>query len=106
MTAFAQTALLGAAPLTSILPGGVNDPKWLDNPALTKQFVPAIIDTLLMMGFATLFTVLIGLPLGLLLVQTGRTASRRIGPSTRRRPRSSTSSAPSPSSSASSSSSP
>ncbi|MCF2711408.1 ABC transporter permease [Schaalia hyovaginalis] len=58
--------------MTSILPGGVNDPKWLDNPALTKQFVPAIIDTLLMMGFATLFTVLIGLPLGLLLVQTGK----------------------------------
>lgn len=72
MTAFAQTGLFGAAPLTSILPGGVNDPKWLDNPALTKQFVPAIIDTLLMMGFATLFTVLIGLPLGLLLVQTGK----------------------------------
>lgn len=72
MTAFAQTGLLGAAPLMSILPGGVNDPKWLDNPALTKQFVPAIIDTLLMMGFATLFTVLIGLPLGLLLVQTGK----------------------------------
>ncbi|MCI6557963.1 MULTISPECIES: methionine ABC transporter permease [Schaalia] len=72
MTAFAQTGLLGAARLTSILPGGVNDPKWLDNPALTKQFVPAIIDTLLMMGFATLFTVLIGLPLGLLLVQTGK----------------------------------
>ena len=72
MTAFAQTGLLGAAPLTSILPGGVNDTKWLDNPALTKQFVPAIIDTLLMMGFATLFTVLIGLPLGLLLVQTGK----------------------------------
>lgn len=57
---------------TSLLPGGVNDPKWLDNPALTKQFVPAIIDTLLMMGFSTLFTVLIGLPLGLLLVQTGK----------------------------------
>lgn len=72
MTAFAQTGLLGAARLTSILPGGVNDPKWLDNPALTKQFLPAIIDTLLMMGFATLFTVLIGLPLGLLLVQTGK----------------------------------
>lgn len=49
---------------------GINDPKWLDNPALTKQFLPAIADTLLMVGFSTLFTVLIGLPLGLLLVQT------------------------------------
>ncbi len=76
MTAFIQTtlqsALVNSEHLRSILPGGVNDPKWLDNPALTKQFVPAIIDTLLMMSFATLFTVLIGLPLGLLLVQTGK----------------------------------
>ena len=55
-----------------LLPAGKNDPTWLDNPALTKQFVPAIIDTLLMTGFSTLFTVLLGVPLGLLLVQTGK----------------------------------
>lgn len=56
----------------ALLPAGKNDPTWLDNPALTKQFVPAIIDTLLMTGFSTLFTVLLGVPLGLLLVQTGK----------------------------------
>lgn len=56
----------------TLLPAGPNDPTWGDNPALTKQFVPAIIDTLLMTGFSTFFTVIFGLPLGLLLVQTSK----------------------------------
>lgn len=59
--------------LVAHLPAGVNDPTWGDNPALTKQFFPALIDTLLMVGFATPFTVILGLPLGLLLVQTSKT---------------------------------
>ncbi|QPK82145.1 ABC transporter permease [Schaalia sp. ZJ405] len=59
--------------LTTLLGTGKGDPTWLDNPALTKQFVPAIYETLLMLGFSTFFTVLIGLPLGLLLVYTGKT---------------------------------
>lgn len=58
--------------LALLVPTGKNDPKWLDNPALTKEFIPATLDTLAMIFFATVFTVLIGLPLGLLLVQTGK----------------------------------
>ncbi len=60
------TAFVGA------LPVGKNDPMWWDNPSLNEQFVPAIIDTLLMTGFSTVFTVVFGVPLGLLLVQTGK----------------------------------
>ena len=57
----------------TLLPLGKGDPTWGDNPALTQQFLPAIWETLLMVFFGTLFTVLIGLPLGLLLVQTSKT---------------------------------
>ncbi|WP_253954030.1 methionine ABC transporter permease [Schaalia sp. 19OD2882] len=49
---------------------------WLDNPALTRQFLPAIGETLLMTGFSTLFTVILGLPLGLVLVQSGKDGLR------------------------------
>ena len=56
-----------------VLPVGPNDPTWLDNPALTKQFLPAIGETLLMTGFATFFTVLFGVPLGVFLVTTSKT---------------------------------
>lgn len=70
------TSLVGLLPAgllpAGLLSAGVNDPKWLDNPALTKQFLPAIGETLAMMGFSTLFTVLLGIPLGLLLVQTAK----------------------------------
>ena len=70
------TSLAGLLPAgllpAGLLSAGVNDPKWLDNPALTKQFLPAIGETLAMMGFSTLFTVLLGIPLGLLLVQTAK----------------------------------
>ena len=57
----------------TLLPLGKGDPTWGDNPALTQQFFPAIWETLLMVFFGTFFTVLIGLPLGLLLVQTSKT---------------------------------
>ena len=57
----------------TLLPLGKGDPTWGDNPALTQQFLPAIGETLLMVVFGTLFTVLVGLPLGLLLVQTSKT---------------------------------
>lgn len=70
------TSLVGLLPAgllpAGLLSAGMNDPKWLDNPALTKQFLPAIGETLAMMGFSTLFTVLLGIPLGLLLVQTAK----------------------------------
>jgi D-methionine transport system permease protein len=79
MSALADLALLpgsGALPGhgllvgAALLPGAKGDPTWLDNPALTKQFLPAIGETLLMTGFSTLFTVALGLPLGLFMVQT------------------------------------
>lgn len=64
------TAQLLNSPVFS--PAGKGDPTWLDNPALTNQFIPAIHETLLMLGFSTFFTVLFGLPLGLLLLYTGK----------------------------------
>ncbi len=57
----------------TLVSAGKDDPTWGDNPALTQQFLPALTETLLMVFFGTLFTVLIGLPLGLLLVQTSKT---------------------------------
>lgn len=70
--AAAHGAALHGAALHGILPAGVGDPTWGDNPALTKQFVPAIGETLLMTFYSTLFTVVIGTPLGLLLFQTSK----------------------------------
>lgn len=64
----------GLAPALAVT--GKGDATWLDNPALTKQFLPAIGETLLMTGFSTLFTVLLGLPLGLVLVQSGKNGLR------------------------------
>ncbi len=72
MTAVLPALSAAALRAAALVPAGVNDPKWLDNPALTKQFLPAIGETLLMMSFSTLFTVLLGVPLGLLLVQTAK----------------------------------
>ena len=67
------TAYLAAASAVSVLaPTGKGDPTWLDNPALTQKFVPAIFETLMMTGLSTLFAVIIGTLLGLLLVQTGK----------------------------------
>lgn len=43
---------------------------WLNNPALQKALVPAIWETLLMMGLTSVATVLIGLPLGVVLYVT------------------------------------
>lgn len=53
--------------MTSILLAGPNDPKWLDNPAITNQLLPSIGVTLLMVIVSGLITVALGLPLGLLL---------------------------------------
>ena len=67
------TAYLAAATAAQALqPTGKGDPTWLDNPALTQKFVPAILETLMMTGLSTLFAVIIGTLLGLLLVQTGK----------------------------------
>ena len=65
-SATAQTAA------QALVPTGKGDPTWFDNPALTQKFVPAILETLMMTGLSTLFAVIIGTLLGLLLVQTGK----------------------------------
>jgi ABC-type metal ion transport system, permease component len=59
------------ATVPALLPAGPGDPTWGDNPALTEQFFPAVWETLLMTLWPTLFTVALGVPLGLFLVQTG-----------------------------------
>lgn len=50
---------------------GPGDPKWLENPAITQQLLPAIYETLLMVVTSGVLTVLLGLPLGLLLASSG-----------------------------------
>ena len=71
MTA-AHNAAATAAHALALLPAGKGDPTWLDNPALTEKFGPAILETLMMTGLSTLFAVVIGTLLGLVLVQTGK----------------------------------
>ena len=67
------TAYLAAASAAGALaPTGKGDPTWFDNPALTDKFVPAIFETLMMTGLSTIFAVVIGTLLGLVLVQTGK----------------------------------
>ena len=67
------TAYLAAASAAGVLaPTGKGDPTWFDNPALTQKFVPAIFETLMMTGLSTVFAVVIGTLLVLVLVQTGK----------------------------------
>lgn len=55
---------------TALLIAAKDSPRWLDNPAVTQKFMPAVWETLLMVGFSSLFTVILGLPLGLLLASS------------------------------------
>ena len=71
ITAHLASAAAQAA-AQALVPTGKGDPTWFDNPALTKQFVPAIFETLMMTGLSTVFAVVIGTLLGLVLVQTGK----------------------------------
>lgn len=64
------TTILASA--AALLTTGKNDPTWLDNPALTEQFLPAVGETLVMAVACTFFIVVLGLPLGLVLVQTAK----------------------------------
>lgn len=43
---------------------------WFNNPAIQKALPSAIVETLIMVGISSLFTVLIGLPLGVILYVT------------------------------------
>lgn len=45
---------------------------WFNNPALQKALLPAFFETLQMVGIASLFTMIIGLPLGVVLFVTQR----------------------------------
>ena len=60
--------------LAAHLPAGAvalaDKPTWFDNPTITKKLWPATLETLYMTGVSAAITVLIGLPLGLLLVAT------------------------------------
>ncbi len=47
-------------------------PTWFDNPAISRRLWPATLETLYMTGLSSLITVLLGLPLGLLLVATSK----------------------------------
>jgi len=67
-----MTAAHTAAYALALLPAGKGDPTWLENDALRKQFIPAIFETLQMVGLSTLFAVIIGTLIGLVLVQTGK----------------------------------
>lgn len=78
-----NAAHFAAAHALAILPAGKGDATWLENDALKKQFIPAIFETLQMVGLSTLFAVIIGTLIGLVLVQTGKGASPRIRVSTR-----------------------
>lgn len=59
-----------AALASTVVTAGKGDPMWLDNPVITNEFLPATIDTLLMTLWSTLFTVIFGIPLGLVIVAT------------------------------------
>lgn len=70
MTAlFLQPAITNAVTNT-LLRAAREKPSWFDNPVMIQKFWPAVGETLLMVGFATIFTVLLGLPLGLLLASS------------------------------------
>ncbi|MDO4259210.1 MAG: methionine ABC transporter permease [Actinomycetaceae bacterium] len=71
-TSLLVSALHQVEPALVLTPTGKGDPEWLENPALTREFIPAIGDTLLMTGYSTLFTVIFGTVLGLILVNTAR----------------------------------
>ena len=64
--------LAAATAVQVVVPAGKGDPTWLENDALKKQFIPAIFETLQMVGLSTLFAVIIGTLIGLVLVQTGK----------------------------------
>ncbi len=66
-----QIALV-LARVAAALPMAPGGPRWGDNPAITQKFWPAVWETLLMVGWSGLFTVLLGLPLGLLLASSSR----------------------------------
>ncbi|MDO5025895.1 MAG: ABC transporter permease subunit [Trueperella sp.] len=46
------------------------DGSWFANPAIARGLLPALVETLYMVGLSSLITVLVGLPLGVLLAET------------------------------------
>lgn len=58
--------------VSAIVPNGIDDPTWFDNPAITREMLPATLETLAMTAISSFFTVLFGLPIGLLCVATDK----------------------------------
>lgn len=56
--------------LQAILPGGPSDPMWWDNPAIYMAMPWATVETLAMTAVSGVITVILGVPLGLVLVGT------------------------------------
>lgn len=50
----------------------MTEQRWLDNPAITVELLPALVDTLAMTFFATLIAIVLGLPLGIWLYLTAK----------------------------------
>ncbi len=65
---FADKIISGFAPV----PAGPGDPTWGDNPAITNEMLPATLETLAMTAVSGIFTVLFGVPIGLLCVATNK----------------------------------
>lgn len=62
--------LYSHAVLTAVTPR--EHPTWFDNPAITVEALPSLGETMLMILFATLFSVVVGLPLGIWLYSSAR----------------------------------
>ncbi len=58
--------------MTTLVLAAAEKPTWWDNPTIQQKFWPAVWETLLMVGFSSLLTVALGLPLGLLLASSSK----------------------------------
>lgn len=58
--------------LFTIVSAGYGDPTWGDNPAITKEMLPATLETLAISAISGVFAVLLGIPLGLFCVATSK----------------------------------
>lgn len=63
----------------AVLPAAPGGPRWGDNPVIQQKFWPAVAETLLMVGWAGVFTVALGVPLGLMLASSAKTGLKPRG---------------------------
>lgn len=69
-------ASVARAASVAVLPAAPNDQTWGDNPVITQMLLPAVGETLLMVGWSSLVTIILGLPLGLLLASSSASGLR------------------------------